>query len=1261
MKRTVLLFLVVCSMFVSSAMAQSGLSGTLKIGPGAAYSTLTAAFAALNTNGVKGPVILELQANYTSSTETYPLTIPAFAGVSETNQVTIQPAASAIGLVIKCPNLILAPTIQLNSAAYINIDGRPGGTGTKVQLSIVSDQETTTAIALLDNCSHNNFRYIDLSAYMYNAESGIISLTAGNATNGNTYNTFEHCTLHNISGKTVYKGIHSVAAQGAWNRYNTVKDCNFSDITAFHIFLGAGNSDWKIINNNFYTTSTTALGQNTIYISAGTGSGFVITDNAIGGSGPGCSGQQASVSTFNGICVESAPTGFNYILRNKIANIKVTAPAGTYNPFRGIYMNGGSFVCSNNTLGETGSTGPDIPVTYLSGGYSAGIFAALVDSCIISENKIGGISLTQQNPFESSHLYGIGVTASSYSEITKNIVGSTTVENSFTLSEGSSDEISGIQSINNSLTGLNIVRDNIVSHLRGAGQGINTAGGIKHIDHNTVTYLSSPGRAGEYWVLYGIKLEDSYRSNGVVGTTVSGNTVHSITVGQDGTFAVGIKVAYVWNALVERNLVHSISCPTGNDNNYMQGIFLESSNNSVVRNNMVRLGLDKDGANIPGFQHVYGIKVDGRNSIIMNNSILVAGHGAGWSAALNLSSDSLMNVSNNILVNTRTVDYERGGYYGVSCSILSSAGYKANYNCYYFTPKSPNSFLVRVGGANYEDIKAFRKAVGLDSNSFVYPPNFANANGNAATVNLHIAGPSPVKGAGSYDPGVAVDFDGDKRDPSSPDIGADAGNYTYQDGEAPILTHAAFTGQPVKSDYIYKVRIVDNVGGIDLTAANAPRMWLRKSYPQKGSWFSVAGTKLEGNANESIWGFHPDLSKAGTSLAAGDSLEYYFVAQDKGPVINVGYSNADSTRHTDVNTQLSAPVNPLRLLVYGILPDTVYVGTGKQYTSLTNDGGFFQATAAYSFDTTKANVYVIISSDLGESGKYPMKVLYNTSCKIHIGTNTPVLKTITKVSGFVDNDPLLTLGGVSNVVLDGRVGGTGRYLRFECVNELTRYEMAAMELSGTNENVELSHLEFASNNTKTRVWGGSLTLLDNLRNIRVSNNLFTYITSKNVIAPDGSPKVLPTMAIALTSANMDSVIIQDNEISNFALNGIMLTTSWTSGINRVRIEGNHFYYNSPVYNTESPVAIQVAASFGGLKISNNYFGGTAPFCGGDKWKITTTAARDRAGTGYFFTGINISGADTVSIQGNVFAGLQIPTYFKAIAVTAASAYIGNEI
>lgn len=1269
MKRTALLFLSLVSFLISFATAPPGTSGTLKIGPGGDYTTLTGAIDTLTAYGLSGPVTLELQSGYTSLGETFPITIPRLPGISERNQLTIQPAANAKSLVISPRGYTAA--ILLDGAQYVNIDGRPGGTGTTGQLLITSEQGTSPTIIFQDSCRHNSIKYTELTCFMTDPSLGIITMKADDWASGNKYNSFENCAIHGIKGKTVYKGIYSTTGGHAMNDFNIVKNCRLYDCGNY-IYLEKNNSDWQIINNDLYTGDYKNWGYKGIYIAdddsgsgLGSGSGYVITDNAIGGSGPDCSGQKPSISAFTGIWIKTSKERFNYVQRNKIANVQVAVSGDVYYPFLGIYMIGGNFNCSGNTIGESDNPG-NIQVTYSSDAIIAGIIAGgsywTVDSSIINNNRIGGISCKQQGYNTEHHFYGIRSAARVYAELDKNYIGSATVKNSLSVNESALTGISSEVTGNGTGVPFNIVSNNLVANLNGGITGIGTKGGIPRILNNTVRNISATGPTIPHAPMCGLEIEGNYALRSGPAPIISGNVVHSIYINTGDDYVAGIRSAYMYNVIIERNLVHSIVSGASLDHNcYIHGISLDGSHYSTIRNNMVKVGLDIDGKNIPGRQMVNGIWIDGNRTDVFNNTVYVAGQGNNITAALWVASDSLTaNVNNNVLVNTRTARLNNDYYNGESYVMLGNIT-TANYNNYYFNTGQANCHLTRRGEYYvYDDIKSWRKASGLDSNSFVYPPNFVNGTGNASLLDLHTASPSPLKGAGSYNSSVTEDFDGEQRDPSSPDIGADAGNYAYQDGEAPVLTHEAFLGQPVQSEYIYRVRIVDHIGGVDTLAGKQPRMWLRKSYPQKGAWFSVAGNKLSGSRIDGIWGFHPDLSKAGATLSPGDSLEYYFVAQDKGPIINIGYSNLDSTKHSDVNTQVAAPFKPARLLVYSQFPDTVYVGVGQQYTSLTNEDGFFQAANKMLFDTTKANVYVVITSDLAERGKYELTNLNKGGCIIHICTNTPVLKKITRLPDF-DKRIIVSLSNVNNIIIDGRVNGKGRYIRFESLNQATGYESQSLRVVGTLKNITLTNLEFASNNINaynegTVYIGGAMT------GIVVENNLFTNIdTLVNYL-----PAKLPKYGLSISGTPLSGITIRNNDFSNFAVNGIKFSGSYTgTGDIHVNIDSNHFYYNTTLINSENPVAIQAGAYRGILSITNNYIGGTERFCGGSKWTVVTTPEKDRAGGGYLLTGINVgaAGTDSVSIQGNVISNIRMPLYSSAVTgmyVSGPFVYIGNE-
>jgi trimeric autotransporter adhesin len=98
-------------------------------------------------------VILELQADYSDATETFPITIPGTLAASAANTITIRPAPDAEGLSLVCG--AAAATLVLNGADYVSIDGRPGGTNTSCQLTI-GNTGGSEAVLLQNQATCNN-------------------------------------------------------------------------------------------------------------------------------------------------------------------------------------------------------------------------------------------------------------------------------------------------------------------------------------------------------------------------------------------------------------------------------------------------------------------------------------------------------------------------------------------------------------------------------------------------------------------------------------------------------------------------------------------------------------------------------------------------------------------------------------------------------------------------------------------------------------------------------------------------------------------------------------------------------------------------------------------------------------------------------------------------------------------------------------------------------------------------------------------------
>ncbi|MCC7503300.1 MAG: hypothetical protein IT229_12270, partial [Flavobacteriales bacterium] len=120
---------------------QSVLSGTYTI-PGS-YSSLGDAVSAYNTSCLGGNVVFELGAGYTSTGESFPITINDNADASATKTLTIRPATGATPVItgVVSPGAL----IKLNGADWVTIDGsNSGGTDRSLTLSNTTTSTSTT-------------------------------------------------------------------------------------------------------------------------------------------------------------------------------------------------------------------------------------------------------------------------------------------------------------------------------------------------------------------------------------------------------------------------------------------------------------------------------------------------------------------------------------------------------------------------------------------------------------------------------------------------------------------------------------------------------------------------------------------------------------------------------------------------------------------------------------------------------------------------------------------------------------------------------------------------------------------------------------------------------------------------------------------------------------------------------------------------------------------------------------------------------------
>ncbi|MFH1194858.1 MAG: fibronectin type III domain-containing protein [bacterium] len=304
------------------------------------YSCIYEALWYVSQNGLSGHLILELKSDYNSSAEWgFPINISDL-GASADKTITIRPAANATNLNITSSDN--SPTIEMYNCKYIIIDGRPGGAGSNIELTIENTNASgNTAVRFYNDASHNQIRYCNLKADNPSTSGGVVDFTSTNVASfkyGQRYNTIENCNIN--CNKKSANGIYSSGSIGSCgNKYNTVRNNNINDFyisssstsSTCGIKLASGNSDWIITGNSIYQTSASSYSVTanyhygiTIDYTAHYSANFIISGNSIGGSSNNCGGTWTVSSgnfNFTGIYLNE-PSG-SLVEKNKIANFNI--------------------------------------------------------------------------------------------------------------------------------------------------------------------------------------------------------------------------------------------------------------------------------------------------------------------------------------------------------------------------------------------------------------------------------------------------------------------------------------------------------------------------------------------------------------------------------------------------------------------------------------------------------------------------------------------------------------------------------------------------------------------------------------------------------------------------------------------------------------------------------------------------------------------------------------------------------------------------
>ncbi|MFL5741907.1 MAG: beta strand repeat-containing protein [Flavisolibacter sp.] len=547
-------------------------SGTLT----GAYTTLKAAFGAINSGTHQGDITIDLNGTITESS-TAELDANG-TGSDNYSSIVIEPSAAAI-----VTGNFSAPLIDLNGAQHVVFDGRIGATGSArtlvLQNTSTSSAVGTCALRFRNDANNDTIRYANLQSSGYST----IYVAGSSGIAGNRQIQIES---NDMGPAGLSLPLNAIYSQGSSSSVpnnairvlsNLVHDYFSLSGQSIGIFCFTGNSNWTITGNSIYQTSTRTTTNNCQHygIAISEGNGYVISNNFIGGNGPNASG---------GPTIINGP--FN-------------------NGYTGIYINAGSL--SPSTL--DGNTVSNLSLINQASVATTAFYGMRVDAGMVnlgefSPNVIGAVAGTGSiniNTAGAGNTFCIAIyTKTSAVDIRNNIIGSLTITGTspctLRLIEG--DDNSAVNMLNNQVGGSDpgsIQTTNPNADINGILLRCSINGLAPQVLGNTIRNLASNSIAPNNGVIYGIY--DFISVGGIATTaTISNNSItHLNSAGMGATigFVGGIVMQSTGtstsDALVSNNVISGLNSSSTGTKAEVLGIDVEipAANFLTISNNLI--------------------------------------------------------------------------------------------------------------------------------------------------------------------------------------------------------------------------------------------------------------------------------------------------------------------------------------------------------------------------------------------------------------------------------------------------------------------------------------------------------------------------------------------------------------------------------------------------------------------------------------------------------------------------------------------------
>lgn len=958
---------------------------------------------------------------------------------------------------------------------------------------------------------------------------------------------------------------------------------------------GATSSDniATIANNTFTALNVNTIGSVTFishnYIIAATGQCIINNNSIVTGFTRAAAGA-ITISTTNST---SGTGSINNYTNNNFSNITVPDNASS------------TIIGFNNTDGGTGSTKQVTGNTFDNwhGGTTGTSGTSGTINCM-NYTYWNGVSSLSNNTITNitgrSTITGITLGSAANNATSMNIH-TNTITN--LMSTGTGGAVTGITCANTSIL-INIY-NNTINTLSSSGESstitgiaITGAGAATNVYQNTINTLVGSGITSP--VANGISVSS--------GTAVNIFNNKIFDISQTGLISTtspainGMLISGGTTVTAYNNLIGDLKAPDASLTDAIRGISVTSSTANSTYNiyyNTVSLNASSSGTNFgtTGIFHTSNAtgttgRLNFRNNIIVNNSVPA---GTGMVVAFRRSAGTAGMLAN---------------YAGTSNNNSFFAGTPGPFNLIYLDVTS-----------NAETMSAYKSGVFTagtvaprDANSFTEDVIFISTLGTSIGF-LHIDTLASTQLESGAVPivGITHDYDGQIRNTTAPDIGADEGNFNLLDMVGPTIVYTPLSNTGLNTARTITATITD-VSGV--STGNLPKIWFKIN--PSGSWTSNQGSLVSGD----LYTF-----SVGGGTVLGDVVYYYFEATDNLNNISFAPSAAPATTET-----------------YTILPSisgTILVGAGNTFTSLTSDdaNGLFKEINS---KAVTGNLNILITSDLVETGVIALNHVAYEIGNLNI-TIRPDGSTLRTISGPATTQGLIRFNGADNIIIDGREAGAGtsKLLRFSTTTSAT-WPVFTFLNDATN-NIIRNTLIVSDNPSTATTQAGAILFGTTTGTLGNDNNLITSCDIYDALTTPTLANGIYSVGTTSTTSHFNSnITISNCNIYNFF--NVAVSTSGifaSSGSTDWTITANSFYQTGTRTATAAQPhhAIQVLNTTGNnFIINNNIIGGSNATASGAAWTLTySTALANR------FLGISISAGTTTASQvnGNIIQNINV--------------------